>query len=54
MSLKTSVMSLKTEKMSLETEKMSLENGIYNNALVVSLGYPYKISELLKNKLVGW
>ena len=47
-------MSLKTSKMSLETEKMSLENGIYNNALMLSLRYPYKIWELVKNKLWGW
>ena len=30
------------------------ENGIYNNALMLSLRYPYKIWELLKNKLGGW
>ena len=27
------------------------ENSIYNNALMLSLRYPYKIWELVKNKL---
>ena len=27
------------------------ENGVYNNALMLSLRYPYKIWELVKNKL---
>ena len=33
---------------------MSQENGIYINAFMLSLRYPYKIWELLKNKLGGW
>ena len=28
------------------------ENGISNNAFILSLRYPYKIWELIKNKLV--